>query len=152
MANSSRILILNGPNLNLVGSREPDIYGSETMAEIEGAARARAKTLSLEVDFRQSNSEGELVSWIQEAAGEYDGIIINAAAYTHTSIAIPDALKAVDVPLIEVHLSNIFQREAFRHHSNISPLAHGVICGFGGFGYVLALDAMARRITEKSGD
>ncbi len=152
MAKSPKILILNGPNLNLVGSREPEIYGSETMAEIEGAARAHAKGLSLDVDFRQSNSEGELVSWIQEAAGKYHGIIINAAAYTHTSIAIPDALKAVDVPLIEVHLSNIFRREEFRHHSNISPLAHGVICGFGGFGYVLAIDAMARQLMGKSGN
>lgn len=152
MANPPKILILNGPNLNLVGSRETEIYGSETMAEIEGAARAHAKTLSLDVDFRQSNSEGELVSWIQEAAGKYHGIIINAAAYTHTSIAIPDALKAVDVKLIEVHLSNIFRREEFRHHSNISPLAHGVICGFGGFGYVLALDAMARQLMGKSGN
>ncbi len=142
----SKILILNGPNLNLLGTREPDVYGAETLADIETACIRRAGTLGLEVDFRQSNSEGRLVDWIQEARGVHRGLIINAGAYTHTSVAILDALLALDLPVYEVHLSNIFRREPFRHTSFISRAAVGVICGCGGFGYEMAIEALARRL------
>ena len=137
------ILVLNGPNLNLLGVREPKTYGSETLADIEEACLERAAALDLALDFRQSNHEGQLVDWIQEARESADGIIINAGAYTHTSIAILDALRACELPIIEVHLSNIFAREDYRHHSYISSVARGVICGFGAQGYILALDAIA---------
>jgi 3-dehydroquinate dehydratase-2 len=140
------VLILNGPNLNMLGVREPAIYGAETLDDIEALCLERAEALSIAVDFRQSNHEGELVSWIQQARGEHDGIILNAGAYTHTSIAIMDALLLMELPVIEVHLSNIFRRETFRHHSYVSPVAKGIICGFGGQGYLLALDALARLI------
>ena len=141
-----KILVLNGPNLNILGAREPDVYGHETMAEIEAACAKRASALGLTVEFRQSNSEGELVDWIQEARNGYAGLIVNAGAYTHTSVALLDALLACDVPVIEVHLSNIFQRDDFRHHSYVSKAARGLICGFGGFGYEMALDAAARML------
>jgi 3-dehydroquinate dehydratase-2 len=137
------VLILNGPNLNMLGTREPEIYGRETLADIEAACRGQAEALALAVDFRQSNEEAELVTWIQEARGTVAGLIINAGAYTHTSIAILDALRMCEVPVIEVHLSNPFRREPFRHTSYISQAARGVICGLGGHGYVLAIDAMA---------
>jgi 3-dehydroquinate dehydratase-2 len=137
------ILVLNGPNLNLLGVREPQTYGRETLADIEESCLERAAALDLAVDFRQSNHEGQLVDWIQEAREGADGIIINAGAYTHTSIAILDALRACELPIIELHLSNIFSREPFRHHSYISAVARGVICGFGAQGYVLALEAIA---------
>lgn len=137
------ILILNGPNLNLLGVREPAMYGRETLGDIEDACRERAAALGYAVDFRQSNHEGVLVDWIQEARATAAGILINAGALTHTSVAIHDALRAADLPVIEVHLSNVFQREAFRHHSFISAVAAGVICGFGGRSYVLAIDALA---------
>jgi 3-dehydroquinate dehydratase-2 len=140
------ILVLNGPNLNILGAREPDVYGHETMAEIEAACAKRASALGLEVEFRQSNSEGELVDWIQGARNGYAGLIVNAGAYTHTSVALLDALLACDVPVIEVHLSNILQREDFRHHSYVSKAARGLICGFGGFGYEMALEAAARML------
>ncbi len=140
------ILVLNGPNLNILGAREPDVYGHETMAEIEAACAERASALGLTVEFRQSNSEGELVDWIQGARNGYAGLIVNAGAYTHTSVALLDALLACDVPVIEVHLSNIFQRDDFRHHSYVSKAARGLICGFGGFGYEMALDAAARML------
>ena len=140
------ILVLNGPNLNILGAREPDVYGHETMAEIEAACAKRASALGLTVEFRQSNNEGELVDWIQGARNGYAGLIVNAGAYTHTSVALLDALLACDVPVIEVHLSNIFQREDFRHHSYVSKAARGLICGFGGFGYEMALDAAARML------
>jgi 3-dehydroquinate dehydratase-2 len=140
------VLILNGPNLNMLGVREPAIYGTETLDDIEALCLERAETLNIAIDFRQSNLEGELVSWIQQARGEHDGIILNAGAYTHTSIAIMDALSVAELPVIEVHLSNVFRREAFRHHSYVSPVAKGVICGFGAHGYLLALDALARLI------
>ncbi|MDA0241326.1 MAG: type II 3-dehydroquinate dehydratase [Proteobacteria bacterium] len=146
---TASVLILNGPNLNMLGSREPEIYGSETLADIEESCVARGEGLDLKVDFRQSNGEGELVDWIQEASGNHAGIIINAGAYTHTSIAILDALRACGLPIIEVHLSNIFQREEFRHQSYISPVAEGVICGFGGHGYCLALEAIAKIVTTR---
>jgi 3-dehydroquinate dehydratase-2 len=138
------ILILNGPNLNLLGVREPATYGRETLADIEEACLERAADLGLAIDFRQSNHEGQLVDWIQEARETADGIILNAGAYTHTSVAILDALKAAELPVIEVHLSNIHRREAFRHSSFVSQVARGVICGFGGHGYLLGLEAMAR--------
>ena len=140
---SAKILVLNGPNLNLLGTREPHIYGSHTLDDLKSLAQARAAELGLEIDFRQSNSEGELVGWIQEAKGSADGIVINAGAYTHTSVAILDALVATELPVVEVHLSNLFKREAFRHHSYISPVAAGLITGFGPQGYPLALEAMS---------
>lgn len=140
------VFVLNGPNLNLLGSREPDIYGAETLADISRACSEKAQELSLAVDFRQTNVEGELVTWVQEAGASGSGIIINAAAYTHTSIALLDALKACGLPVIEVHLSNVYKREPFRHNSYVSPAAQGVICGFGAHGYLLALEAMARII------
>jgi len=145
----SKILILNGPNLNLLGSREPEIYGHETLSDIEQKCSQHAKAIGISTDFRQSNSEGELVDWLQSAIGTVDGIIINPAAYTHTSVAILDALKQVDCPIIELHLSNIFSREPFRHHSYISPVANGLICGFGAHGYLLALDAISRLVSDK---
>jgi 3-dehydroquinate dehydratase-2 len=142
------ILILNGPNLNMLGQREPEIYGTTTLNDINSLCEKTAAGLDLSVDCRQSNHEGELVSWIQEARGQKQGIIINAAAYTHTSVALHDALKAADLPVIEVHLSNTFAREEFRHISYISPLAKGVLCGFGDFGYSLALQAMKQILSE----
>jgi len=145
------ILVLNGPNLNLLGVREPKTYGSDTLADIEEACLDRAAGLDLALDFRQSNHEGQLVDWIQEARESADGIIINAGAYTHTSIAILDALRACELPIIEVHLSNIFAREAYRHHSYISSIARGVICGFGTQSYILALDAIAYVLEAASG-
>ncbi|MBL8630668.1 MAG: type II 3-dehydroquinate dehydratase [Rhodospirillaceae bacterium] len=138
-----KILVLNGPNLNMLGTREPEIYGHTTLDDIKRLVEARASTLKLDADFRQSNNEGELVSAIQSARGHFDGIIINAAAYTHTSVAILDALLACSVPVVEVHLSNIYRREEFRHHSYVSRAATGVICGFGAEGYELALDAIS---------
>ncbi|MEM8573459.1 MAG: type II 3-dehydroquinate dehydratase [Pseudomonadota bacterium] len=141
------IYILNGPNLNLLGTREPEVYGTETLADLEQRCVRKAGALDLAVDFRQSNTEGELVDWIQEARSKGAGLIINAGAYTHTSIAMLDALQACDVPIVEVHLSNIFRREPFRHHSYISGAAKGVICGFGGLGYEFAIEAVASAIS-----
>ena len=138
------ILILNGPNLNLLGVREPETYGRDTLADIEEACMERGSVLGLAVDFRQSNIEGQLVEWIQEARENADGVIINPAGYTTTSVAILDALLAAELPVIEVHLSNIHRREAFRQSSLVSRAATGVICGLGAQGYVLALEAMAR--------
>ena len=136
-----KILFLNVPNLNLLGQREPDVYGKVTLAEIESAVRQRANKLNVEIDFRQSNGEGELVTWIQQAKGAYHAIVINAAAYTHTSVALRDAIAAVGVPTIEVHLSNIHAREEFRQKSLIAPVCQGQICGFGAQSYVLGLEA-----------
>lgn len=135
-----RILILNGPNLNMLGVREPEIYGTQSLADIERLCRAKAKDRGFKIDFRQSNHEGELVEWIQQARGKFDGVIINAAAYTHTSIAIHDALKIFGGPIIEVHLSNPKTREPFRHHSYITPLAAAVISGKGADGYREAIE------------
>jgi 3-dehydroquinate dehydratase-2 len=140
------ILILNGPNLNMLGIREPHIYGSSTLADIEAACAERAGELELDIDFRQSNHEGQIVDWIQEARGSADGIILNPAGFTHTSVAIHDAIKASGVPTIEVHLSNIHRREEWRHHSYISLVADGVVMGLGPQGYLLALDAHARML------
>ncbi len=139
----AQIHILNGPNLNLLGTREPEIYGRVTLQEIERLCRERVEEHTHELVFKQSNHEGQLVDWIQEAATAAKAIIINPAAYSHTSVAIHDALKATRLPLIEVHLSNIHAREEFRNHSYISPIASGVICGFGPIGYILAIDAAA---------
>ncbi len=143
------VLLLSGPNLNLLGTREPATYGRASLADIEKACRAHAATLGLTVDFRQSNSEGTLVDWIQESAGKHQGILINPAAYSHTSVAILDALSAVDLPVVEVHLSNIHQREAFRHHSYVSRVALGVICGFGADSYRMGLTALATLLVEE---
>ena len=136
------VFILNGPNLNLLGTREPGIYGGANLSDIEKECRAAARHLDLSVDFRQTNHEGVLVDWIQEAADAAKGIVINPGAYTHTSIALHDAIRGVRLPVIEVHVSNIFSREPFRHHSYISPVAVGVICGLGPIGYRLALEAL----------
>lgn len=136
------ILILNGPNLNTLGTREPEIYGYDTLADIEARCKTLASDLGWNIVFKQSNHEGELVTWIGEARGKVEGIIINAAALTHTSVALRDALKLHSVPIVEVHISNIFAREAFRHHSYISDIAKAVICGCGPKGYELALLAL----------
>lgn len=136
-----KILFLNGPNLNLLGQREPEVYGRATLADIEASVRERAGQMKAEVDFRQSNLEGELVDWIQQAKKEFDVIVINAAAYTHTSIALRDAIAAVGVPTIEIHLSNVHAREEFRHKSLIAPVCRGAIMGFGQKSYVLAVEA-----------
>jgi 3-dehydroquinate dehydratase II len=142
MSSGKNILVLNGPNLNLLGSRETSIYGSTTLKEIEAKLQSKAAELQATMDFRQSNHEGELVDWIQASRDEFDGIVINAAAYTHTSVAIRDALIAIKKPVIEVHLSNIYQREEFRHHSYIADIALGQICGLGYMSYILAFEAM----------
>jgi 3-dehydroquinate dehydratase-2 len=136
-----RILFLNGPNLNLLGTREPEKYGLLTLAQIETRVRTKAKVMGLTIEFQQSNLEGELVTWIQEAAGSFDVIVLNAAAYTHTSVALRDAIAAVKVPTIEIHLSNVFAREEFRHVSMIAPVCRGQISGFGVGSYELALEA-----------
>lgn len=137
-----RILVLNGPNLNLLGTREPEKYGTQTLADIENFIRTEAKNLGVDVDFYQSNIEGELVNKIQEAKGNFDGIIMNPAAYTHTSVAIRDAILAVCIPTVEIHLSNIYKREEFRHTSMTAPACIGQIAGFGAIGYKLGLIAI----------
>ena len=144
-----KILILNGPNLNLLGTREPELYGNNTLPEIEKICKNKAESIGLEVRFQQSNSEGELVDCIQLAVNTTKGLLINPAAYTHTSVAILDALKQYQEPIIEIHLSNIYSREPFRQHSYVSPVANGVICGFGAYGYLLAIDAIYRLISDK---
>ncbi|HYG23601.1 MAG TPA: type II 3-dehydroquinate dehydratase [Verrucomicrobiae bacterium] len=136
-----KVLFLNGPNLNLLGKREPSVYGALTLAEIESRVRTRAVEIGVEVAFHQTNIEGELVTCIQEAKGKFDAIVLNAAAYTHTSIAIRDAISAVSVPTVEIHLSNVHAREEFRHRSLIAPVCQGVIAGFGMQSYVLGLEA-----------
>lgn len=142
------ILILNGPNLNLLGTREPSIYGAMTLEAIEQRCVAKAMALNLNCSCLQSNTEGELIGWIQEAPKQHKAIIINAGAYTHTSVAIRDALLATNLIIIEVHISNIFKREEFRHHSYISDIATGVICGLGVQGYILAIEAAEALITK----
>jgi 3-dehydroquinate dehydratase II len=141
------IYVLNGPNLNLLGTREPEVYGKETLDDLRLRCERKAESLGFSVEFRQSNVEGELVTWIQEARTEAAGLVVNAGALTHTSITILDALLACHVPSVEVHLSNIFAREPFRHRSYISKAAKGVICGFGGLGYELAIEALAASIS-----
>jgi 3-dehydroquinate dehydratase II len=146
---SRLVYILNGPNLNLLGKRQPHIYGSETLADVEKDCRALAAELKLEIKLHQSNREYEIIDWIHEARETSGGVIINPAAFTHTSVAILDALNAYDGPVLEVHISNVHKREAFRHHSFVSTRADGVIAGFGTQGYLLALRRMARLIDEK---
>ena len=143
-----RILFLNGPNLNLLGQREPEVYGRTTLTDIEAKVHERAKKLGVTVEFRQSNQEGELVAWIQQAKGAFDAIVLNAAAYTHTSVALRDAISAVGVPTIEIHLSNVHAREEFRHKSLIAPVCRGQIIGFGANSYVLAVEA-ALNVNER---
>ena len=145
-----KILVINGPNLNLLGQREPDVYGSETLADIESKTRLAAAALDVELDAFQSNEEGALVTTIGQAAGVYDGIIINPAAYTHTSIALRDAIKASGVPCVEVHLSNTHARESFRHTSLTAPVCIGQIMGFGGKGYLLALEGLVEKLRSNA--
>lgn len=145
MPSPATIFVLNGPNLNLLGTREPEIYGAATLDEIAGMIEDRARVLGLEIDMRQSNHEGHLVDWLHEAqAVGAKAVLLNAGAFTHSSVALHDAIKAIATPVIEVHLSNPHAREAFRHHSFVSPVAAGVICGFGAQSYLLALEAAAR--------
>ncbi|WP_299369672.1 type II 3-dehydroquinate dehydratase [uncultured Tateyamaria sp.] len=136
------VLVLNGPNLNLLGTRQPEIYGKTTLADVEAMCAAHGQTLGIQVTCLQSNHEGALVDAIQDAKGVYDGVVLNAGAYTHTSIALHDAIVGVELPVVELHLSNIHARETFRHTSFIAPVAVGMICGFGARGYILALDAL----------
>jgi 3-dehydroquinate dehydratase-2 len=143
------IVVLNGPNLNLLGTRQPELYGAATLDDVETLCAETAEELGLAIDFRQTNAEGELITWVQECRGTASGIIINPAGYTHTSVALMDALLAVDLPVIEVHISNIHRREAFRHHSYVSRAATGVICGLGVQGYALALRAMAGLVAQE---
>ncbi|MDB5438090.1 MAG: aroQ [Caulobacteraceae bacterium] len=144
------IYVVNGPNLNLLGEREPHIYGAATLADLQARCEKRAAAKGLSVVFKQSNREGELVDWIQEARTKGCALILNAAAYTHTSVAIFDALKMTSIPIIEVHLSNPMAREEFRHHSYVSPAAKGVIMGLGQMGYELAIDAIAELIAASA--
>ena len=144
-----KILILNGPNLNLLGTREPAVYGSATLADVERLVRDRAAKLGADVDFRQSNHEGELIDWIHKARGNFDVLVLNAGAFTHTSVALRDAVAGVGLPTIEVHLSNVHAREEFRHKSMIAAVCKGVVAGFGPNSYVLALEA-AVNISETS--
>ncbi|HAC49064.1 3-dehydroquinate dehydratase [Sulfitobacter sp. HI0082] len=142
------VLILNGPNLNLLGTRQPEVYGKTTLADVEALCAAETARLELEMQFAQSNHEGALIDLIHEARGQHAGIILNAGAYTHTSIALMDAIASVELPVVEVHLSNIHARESFRHTSYIAPVAIGQICGFGVHGYVLAIQALQRCIVS----
>lgn len=143
------IVVLNGPNLNLLGTRQPEIYGAATLDDVEALCAETAEQLGLAIDFRQTNGEGELITWVQECRGRAAGIVINPAGYSHTSIALMDALKAVDLPVVEVHISNIHRREEFRHISYVSKAATGVIAGLGVQGYALALSAMASLLAEE---
>ena len=140
------VLVLNGPNLNLLGTRQPDVYGHTTLADVEAACAQKAKSVGLTVSFLQSNHEGVLIDAIHAARGVHGAMIINAGAFTHTSVALMDAVASVELPMVEVHLSNIHAREAFRHHSYLAPVAVGQICGFGLDGYLMALDALAKRL------
>ena len=142
------ILILNGPNLNLLGTRQPEVYGKTTLADVEALCREKAKSLGFDVAFKQSNHEGALIDLIHAAKGKHAGIVLNAGAYTHTSIALMDAIASVELPVVEVHLSNIHAREEFRHRSYIAPVALGQICGFGAQGYLMALDALKAHLKD----
>lgn len=143
------IYVLNGPNLNLLGTREPHIYGHETLDDLDQRIQTRASDYGLKIVFKQSNHEGQLVDWVQEAGKKADGLILNAGALTHTSVSLRDAILAAQIPCVEVHLSNIFKREQFRHHSHISPASVGLICGFGPIGYEFALQALADLLGKK---
>ena len=142
------VAVFNGPNLNMLGLRQPEVYGSATLDDVEALCAETAERVGLAIDFRQTNAEGELISWIHECRGRAAGIVINPAGYSHTSIALLDALKAVELPVIEVHISNIHRRETFRHHSYVSQAAAAVICGFGIRGYALALTGLADLLEE----
>ena len=142
------ILILNGPNLNLLGTRQPEVYGKTTLADVEALCREKAKTLGFDMAFEQSNHEGALIDLIHAAKGKHAGVVLNAGAYTHTSIALMDAIASVELPVVEVHLSNIHAREEFRHRSYIAPVALGQICGFGAQGYLMALDALKAHLKD----
>jgi len=146
---SRSILVLNGPNLNLLGTRQPEVYGRTTLADVERDCQAKGKALGVDIDFRQSNHEGTLVDWIHEAKGRHAGIVINAGAYTHTSVAIMDAIASVELPAIEVHISNIHKREPFRHLSYISKVSVGMICGLGPIGYLLALEGLVDHLAAR---
>ncbi len=150
--NPPLIYVLNGPNLNLLGLRQPEIYGATTLDDVEALCAETAEALDLAIDFRQTNGEGELITWIHEARAAAAGIVINPAGYSHTSVAVMDALLASDLPVIEVHITNIHKREAFRHHSFVSGVATGVICGLGPGGYALALRAMAGILAQEEDD
>ncbi len=139
------ILVLNGPNLNLLGTREPGLYGTLTLGEIESMSISRGRELGLHVECRQSNHEGQLIDWIHDASGRFDAIVLNAGGYTHTSVALMDAISAVGLPTVELHLTDIFAREEFRRTSYIGRVACNTICGHGAKGYVMAIDALARR-------
>jgi 3-dehydroquinate dehydratase-2 len=143
-----QVLVLNGPNLNLLGKRQPEIYGSLSLSEIEQQVRTLAKELGIEIDFRQSNSEAELIDWIHDSAGRFGALVINPAAYTHTSLALRDAISAVGIPTVEIHISNIHRREPFRHHSYIAEVAVGQITGFGATSYLLGLRAAAELLQK----
>jgi 3-dehydroquinate dehydratase-2 len=150
-----KILVLNGPNLNLLGTREPVVYGAATLADVERLCRDTGAGLGFEVECRQSNHEGQLIDWIHEAGAAHDagtlaGVVFNAGAYTHTSVALHDAVKGCGVPVVEVHISNVHAREAFRHHSYLSPVAAGIVVGFGIDGYALAIEGLARRAGRRS--
>ena len=144
------VVVLNGPNLNMLGLRQPEVYGAMTLDDVEALCAEQAERLGLAIDFRQSNGEGELISWVQECRGRASGIVINPGGYSHTSVALMDALLATDLPVIEVHVTNIHRREQFRHHSFVSEVAVGVICGLGIGGYALALTAMAELLEERA--
>ncbi len=150
MNDPKRVLVLHGPNLQLLGKRQPEIYGTTTLDDINESLRGRALELGMTLEAHQSNSEGALVTHIGDALGRVDGVLINPAAYTHTSVAIADALRALDVPVIEIHLSNVAARESFRHHSFVAPIATGTIAGFGPDSYMLALDAMSRILSPET--
>jgi len=144
------VVVLNGPNLNMLGLRQPEIYGAMTLDDVEALCAEQADRLGLAIDFRQTNGEGELISWVQECRGRASGIVINPGGYSHTSVALMDALLATDLPVVEVHITNIHRREEFRHHSFVSKVAVGVICGLGIGGYALALTAMAELLEERA--
>lgn len=146
----SNVLVLNGPNLNLLGTRQPEVYGSTTLAMVEEACVTHGQSIGLQVSCKQSNHEGDLIDAIHSAKGTQAGIVLNAGAYTHTSIALMDAIASVELPVVEVHLSNIHARETFRHKSYIAPVAIGQICGFGAKGYLLALDALKSHLASES--
>jgi len=149
-----KVLVLNGPNLNLLGTREPSVYGADTLADVERLCRDEGNKLGVAVDCRQSNHEGQLIDWIQEAgreiaAGNMLGVVLNAGAFTHTSVALHDAIKGANANVIELHISNVHAREAFRHHSYISPAARGIVVGFGVPGYAIAIDALVRLVDKR---
>lgn len=143
---TATLLVLNGPNINMLGTRQPELYGHETLADVEALCRRRGEACGLIIDFRQTNHEGELIDWLHQARGKVDGVVLNPGAWTHTSVAIRDAILASELPVIEVHISNVHKREAFRHHSYVSDVAIGVICGLGTHGYALAIEHFSQRL------